>query len=326
MNNPLKAIPKLLPLENRVDSVRVGVGQLKAFLMGRGKLFFYVVLLPTFLAILYFWPIASDVYVSESKFVVRSPQSQMQSGGLGGILSTIGVNNAGQDGYVVANYVLSMDAMMVVNNTIDLKKLFTSTDIDVFNRFASLYPNTSYERLLKYFVKHVDMVYDPISSVATLSVRAYTNESAHLINRLLLENSERLVNRLSDQARQDLISFATYEVNVARTNLEKADAALTEFRNKNNKELTNFVPRFQQLNLERDTAEKQLGSAIGALEQARVDAQRKRLYIERVVQPNLPDYPLLPLRIYGILATFLVCLLLWGIIKMIVAGVEEHHG
>jgi len=95
MNNPLKSIPEAPTPEKRVDLVRGGFARLKAFLMGRGKLFFYVVLLPTFLAILYFWPIASDVYVSESKFVVRSPQAQMQSGGLGGILSTIGVNNAG---------------------------------------------------------------------------------------------------------------------------------------------------------------------------------------------------------------------------------------
>lgn len=272
-----------------------------------------------------FGPIASDVYISESKFVVRSPQAQPQAG-IGGILSSIGVANSGQDGYVIANYVASMDAMMAVNKSLDLKTLFKSKNIDVFNRFASIYWNDSYERLLKYFNNQVTLIYDPVSSVATLSVRAYTEKSAHDINLALLASSEQLVNRLSDQAREDLISFSSYEVGVARTNLEKADAAITVFRNQKDADLSNFVSRFQQLNLERDTAEKQLGSAIAALEQARIDAQRKRLYIERVVQPNLPDYPLEPKRIFGILATLIVSLVVWGIVKMVVAGVKEHHG
>jgi capsular polysaccharide transport system permease protein len=295
------------------------------WLFGKGKLFLWIVLFPTFISILYFGPIASDVYISESKFVVRSPQAQPQ-GGIGGILSSIGVANSGQDGYVVAGYIESMDAMMSVNKSINLRTLFTSPSIDIFNRFASFFRSDSYEKLLTYFNDRVTLNYDPVSSVAILSVRAYTNKSAYEINRLLLESSEQLVNRLSDQARQDLIQFASYEIDIARKNLEQADAALIQFRNKKDVASTNFVAQFQQLNLQRDTAEKQLGSAIAALEQARVDAQRKRLYIERVVQPNLPDYPLEPKRIFGILATLIVCLVIWGIVKMVVAGVKEHHG
>lgn len=289
-----------------------------------GKLFVYIVVLPTLASILYFGPIASDVYISESKFLVRSPKQDPQTG-LGGMLATIGVPNSGQDGFIVVNYVESMDAMMAINNTINLKELFTSDNIDIFNRFASFYWNASYERLFQYFNDRVDIVYEPLSSITTLTVRSYTNQSAHDINLQLLEQSEALVNRMSDEARQDLISFASFEVNIARSNLEKADGALLAFRNQNNIDNANFIVKFQQLQLERDTAEKQLGSAIAALEQARIDAQRKRLYIERIVEPNLPDYPLEPKRIYGVLTTFLLSLIVWGVIRMFVAGVKEHH-
>ena len=293
-------------------------------LFSLGKLFAFIVVLPTLISILYFGPIASDVYISESKFLVRTPQQQPQAG-IGGILATIGVNSSSQDGFIVVNYVESMDAMMAVNKTIDLKELFTSKSIDIFNRFASFYWNTSYERLLKYFNDHVDIVYDPASSIAILTVRTYTSQSAHDINLQLLEHSEALVNRMSNEARQDLIDFALFEVNAARANLEKADAALFNFRNQGNADNANFIAKFQQLQLERDTAEKQLASAIAALEQARIDAQRKRLYIERIVEPNLPDYPLEPKRIFGILTTFLLSLIIWGVVRMFVAGVKEHH-
>ena len=324
MINPRRHIEKLrkVRLPARFNEKLAQPAKEKLFSLG--KLFAFIVVLPTLISVLYFGPIASDVYISESKFLVRTPQQQPQAG-IGGILATIGVNSSSQDGFIVVNYVESMDAMMAVNKTIDLKELFTSKSIDVFNRFASFYWNTSYERLLKYFNDHVDIVYDPASSIAILTVRTYTSQTAHDINLQLLEHSEALVNRMSNEARQDLIDFALFEVNAARANLEKADAALFNFRNQGNADNANFIARFQQLQLERDTAEKQLASAIAALEQARIDAQRKRLYIERIVEPNLPDYPLEPKRIFGILTTFLLSLIIWGVVRMFVAGVKEHH-
>jgi capsular polysaccharide transport system permease protein len=44
------------------------------------------VLAPTCIAILYFGFFASDVYISESRFLVRSPQHPMQGGFVGEFL------------------------------------------------------------------------------------------------------------------------------------------------------------------------------------------------------------------------------------------------
>jgi len=293
-------------------------------LKGTSKLFRYVVLIPTALSILYFGVIASDVYISESRYVVRSPKVAPQ-GGLGSLLSTVGITSSNDESYVIANYMTSMDGMKYVNQSINLKDLFTSKSIDIFSRFASFYWNESYERLLQYFQKHIEIGVDPLSGVSTLRVRSYTPQSAQEINQQLLQGSDSLVNRLNEQSRQDLIKFSSYEVDVAKTNLEKADAALTQFRNKKKDDIETFIPTFQKLELERQTAEKQLGSAIASLEQARIDAQRKRLFIERVVQPTLPDYPLEPRRIAGILSTIALSLVVWGILKILIAGVKEHH-
>lgn len=294
-------------------------------LKGTSQLFRYVVIIPTALSILYFGVIASDVYISESRYVVRSPKVAPQ-GGLGSLLSTVGITSSDDESYVIVNYMTSMDGMKYVNQSINLKDLFTSNSIDIFSRFASFYWNESYERLLQYFQKQIEIGVDPASGVSTLRVRTYTPHSAQQINQLLLQGSDTLVNTLNEQSRQDLIKFSSYEVDVAKTNLEKADLALNNFRNqKKGDDIANFIPTFQKLELERQTAEKQLGSAIASLEQARVDAQRKRLFIERIVQPTLPDYPLEPKRIYGILATFLLCLIVWCILKLLLAGVKEHH-
>src|SRR5688500_17026496 len=65
---------------------------------GFGWLFLLTVFLPTTCAILYFGLFASDVYVVESRFVVRSPEKTSTSG-LGVLLKSAGFANAGDEVY-----------------------------------------------------------------------------------------------------------------------------------------------------------------------------------------------------------------------------------
>jgi capsular polysaccharide transport system permease protein len=81
---------------------------------------------------------------------------------------------------------------------------------------------------------------------------------------------------------------------------------------------------YQRLQVESQVADKQVASALASLEEARNDARRKQVYVERIVQPNLPDAPLEPRRIRSILATFVLGLVLWGVVSMLFAGVREH--
>ena len=57
----------------------------------------------------------------------------------------------------------------------------------------------------------------------------------------------------------------------------------------------------------------------------RNEAQRKQLYLERIVQPSLPDVAVEPRRLRNVLATFALGLVAWGVIGMLLAGVREHQ-
>ena len=83
--------------------------------------------------------------------------------------------------------------------------------------------------------------------------------------------------------------------------------------------------KFETLTLANSFSEKKLSEAITALAQARVQAQKQQLFIEPIVHPNVPDEALRPKRLRGVLATFVIGLLLWGIFSVIVAGIQEHH-
>lgn len=292
-----------------------------------GLLFIVIVIIPTLCSIVYFGFWASDVYISESQFVIRTAQNPINPAisdySIAGSLTASAVM---QDSAAVTDYMTSMDGMMFVNDKVDLKKLFTSDEIDVFNRFASLHLNSGYERLLVYFKKQISVDINPINFLVTLRVKTYSAKSATEINNLLLHGGEVMINKINNRTRKDLITNAENAIQDARKNLQNIEIQLAQHKiNSTRNDRKDFVGEYLDLAMQRDVAERQLAMALDTLTQATADAQRKTIYLERTVEPNLPDYPLEPKRVLGILATILFCLMAYGIAKVIFASIREHH-
>ncbi|WP_203564004.1 hypothetical protein [Deefgea sp. CFH1-16] len=106
--------------------------------------------------------------------------------------------------------------------------------------------------------------------------------------------------------------------------LENAITAETERVTGGVRSLAGKAAQYQQLVLEREFADKMLATALVSLEQARNEAQRKQLYLERAIQPSLPDQAMEPKRLRGIAATFIIGLLVFAVMSMLLAGVREH--
>jgi capsule polysaccharide export protein KpsE/RkpR len=77
--------------------------------------------------------------------------------------------------------------------------------------------------------------------------------------------------------------------------------------------------------LDNDFAAKRLSSALQALDQANTEVRRRRVYVELISAPSLPDSPFEPRRLRNITATFILSLLTWGVLSMFVLGVKEHY-
>jgi capsular polysaccharide transport system permease protein len=323
--------------------------------------------------------------------VVRSPDKRSVTG-LGALLQGAGFSRAQDDGYAVRDYILSRDALQKLESKYSISKSYSSKNIDLFNRFGGFDHDYSFEALLRYYLKHVTVESDSLSSISTLTVRAYTNDEAFRINENLLEASEALVNQLNERGRQDMIRFATHEVVSTKEHALAAALAVSNYRNQNHlfdpakqttlqlqmisklqdqlitaksqlKQIQALTPNnpqiaalqgvtislqasidsetakvagsgsslshksveYERLNLESIFADKQLAIAFTSLEQARNEAQRKQFYLERIVQPNKPDVAMEPWRIRNIFATFMLGLILWGVLSMLLAGVREHQ-
>jgi capsular polysaccharide transport system permease protein len=88
--------------------------------------------------------------------------------------------------------------------------------------------------------------------------------------------------------------------------------------------LASKIAVYERLVLEREFAKKSLQSAADALDAANTEARRQQLYLERIAQPLVADYPLAPERVRMILtiaaANLLALLMGW----LIFSGIEER--
>lgn len=81
---------------------------------------------------------------------------------------------------------------------------------------------------------------------------------------------------------------------------------------------------YEKLNVEQEFATQMLTAANTALEQARTEAQKQQFYVERVVEPNLPDDSTLPHRLKRVLVIFAASLCLYFVGWMLIVGILEH--
>lgn len=296
----------------------------------KNRLFIWLVTLPTVLAFFYFTFFASNIYLSESRFIVRSPSKDSiasMSGDFSGVIGKMGLNNSENDSFTAENYIQSRDALRVLNEKLKLKDAYSDTTIDRLHRFTGIrFWDNSLERFYEYYLNDiVSITHDTSSGITTLTVRAFNPNLAHTINEELSELSEALINRLNLRARQDMLNFALKEVELARNKVENINLKIYQFRNqKQAGSSEQQIAIFQQLGNEKEFADRNLAAAFASLEQARIEAIKKQLYLERVSEPSRPDQALEPKRIRGIITTFVLGLVLWGIASMIIAGVKEH--
>ncbi len=195
-----------------------------------GLIFVVTVLAPTLAASVYFGLFASDVYISESKFVIRSPDKSAR-GGLGLLISTVGFSRAGDEVYVIDDYVVSRDALAQLNKSDQFRKAYQRDEASIFDRFDPLGISGTFEDLFEYYQKRVNIAHDSATSITTLTVRAFDAKDAQQINEQLLQMAEGTVNRLSQRGRQDLVAFAEREVDNAKAAASRSAIALARYRN-----------------------------------------------------------------------------------------------
>ncbi|MDG6881301.1 Vi polysaccharide export inner membrane protein VexD [Phocoenobacter uteri] len=364
--------------------------KLKKFLRKFSVLFYSIVVAPTFLAVIYFGIFASDVYISQSSFVVRSSTTNNSLSGFGALLQGVGFSRSQDDSYTLREYLYSRDALSQLQVTLPVKAFYEDKG-DFLSKFNTFGLDNSKESFYQYFRKHINVNLDRTSGIATLSIHAFSPEDGVNINNELLRLGENLINKLNTRARNDALFFAKKNVKDAEERVKEVGKTLTNYRIKNNifdlsaqsgeqfslvsnlqvklidiqnqlaqliaispynpqvsslklreKNIKNEITKqlselynengsfvtqsseYQRLILDNKLADQMLASAITSLQHTQNEIDRQQLYLEVINPPSKPDIALEPHRLYNIISTFFICLMLFGILKLIVASIREH--
>jgi len=336
--------------------------------------------------------IASDVYVSESRFVIKAPgQRSAQVSSLANLVQTTGLSAGQEQANEVMDYIRSRTALVDLDKGGSVEALFTHPDADFLSRYPMPFSGKSRESLFRYYLDMISVGLDHETGLVVLRVKGYAPKDAEGLNQRLLVLSENLVNALNERARDKQVNEAERRVALAQQRVVKARSVLAGFRNDRalldpakqatgvlevanrlvgeratlQAQLTQMetqtprnpaipalrakvaamaqaeagqtaravgtsngiaskLPNYEALYQEQEFAAQNLNAASAALEAARSDATRQQYYLERVVEPAVPDEAVLPHRLKIILTVLGASLCLYFVGWMFLVGILEH--
>lgn len=86
-----------------------------------------------------------------------------------------------------------------------------------------------------------------------------------------------------------------------------------------------LASEYRELTVDAGIAEEAYKFAVAAVENARIEATKQLRALLVIVQPNLPDEPSFPERLYNLVALLLGLLMLYGIFRFIAATIDDHR-
>jgi capsular polysaccharide transport system permease protein len=366
-----------------------GRARIAKFHMRTLRITFY--LAPALVACIYFGFWASDRYVAEAEFVIRTASKPTGAAGFGSFLQMVGLSRSQEDVFSVQSFLSSRDAARALSERLPLRQYYGGSEVDMISRYPSFIYGPSLEELHKYLGWMIMTIYSSNTGITTLRVQAFRPEHAKAVADALLDLGEQMINRMNARIQDDAVRVSLDEVKRNEERLIAAQIAITSFRNSelmidpagSSVVVTELIGRlsaelaqvqtqlretssaapdaphiiglrrrvealeaqigeerrkitsetgglarkladYERLVLEREFAKQTLAVSVRALEIAHTEARRQQLYLERVVEPNAPDYAVAPERlrmIATVLAGNLVVLLVgW----LVLSGVKER--
>ena len=278
------------PIQALVGAVTADVGvrpiisarRLKRLLASLNIWFWAIVGLPTLIAGVYYFAIASNQYLSETQFIVRGVKPTMVSS-IGALLASSGFSHADKESAAVEEFMMSRDAVRKLEEHDDLRGVLGRREGDFLARFPGILMRSDFEALFRRYSDFISVVTSGESGVTTLDVKAFRPQDAQNIARALLGYAERLVNQMNERARRDALAQARGEVKRISKKLDDIQDQLTAYRIKKDM-------------LDPKSASVSILRLIGQMEAAQANA-RAQLGELLKTAPNSPQIPLVKTRI-----------------------------
>lgn len=195
-------------------------------LMVMGVRLFFFVFLPTLLAGIYYYQIATPMFSTRTEFVIQ--QAEPKAAGLGGLFSGTQFATS-QDSIAVQGYLQSRDAMQRLDKDLGFRAHFTQPQIDVLQRLA---PDATTEAAYKLYKRNVKIAYDPTEGLIRMDVIAADAEIAARFSRALISYAEEQVDHLTRRLREDQMQGSRESYQEAENSMLAAERQVVELQQK----------------------------------------------------------------------------------------------
>lgn len=267
---PSKDILERLSREDEISRIQQDIAkrrQRKMLLLVARLLVFVGV--PTLLAGIYFYTIATPMYATQSTFIIQQSEAASAGGGLGSLLQGTSLGSS-QDSIAVQDYLTSRNAMLRLDADAGFKEHFSSDAIDPLQRLPE---NPSNEAAYKVYQDRVSVGYDPTEGLLKLEVVAADPQTSQEFSDLLVKYAEEQVDHLTQRMRED-------QMKGARESLEDAEAKMQAAQEK-------VVELQEQLGIISPDAET--GAIMSQVSGFETQLQQKKLSLQQLLDNTSPN-------------------------------------
>lgn len=196
----------------------------------RRWLMLFLFVIPVACSILYNFVIATPRYASEMSFVVRSVEGARDRFS---ILNLAQSGAAQDNSEAIVAFVRSRDMLAQIDRDGVVRRAFADRRLDPFARFPSLLNGSTGEDFYRHVGRYVSAEFDRGTDLTRVEVQAFSAVEAQQIAGRILDSSERMVNRLNERARGNLVQTSEAERDRASAALSAILAKLTVVRAQN---------------------------------------------------------------------------------------------
>ncbi|WP_460272346.1 capsule biosynthesis protein [Celeribacter sp. ULVN23_4] len=267
---PSKDILERLSREDEISRIQQDIAkrrQRKMLLLAARLMVFIGI--PTLLAGIYFYTIATPMYATQSTFIIQQSEAASSSGGFGSLLQGTSLGSS-QDSIAVQDYLTSRNAMLRLDADAGFKAHFSSDAIDPLQRLPE---NPSNEAAYKVYQDRVSVGYDPTEGLLKLEVVAADPQTSQEFSDLLVKYAEEQVDHLTQRMRED-------QMKGARESLENAEAKMQAAQEK-------VVELQEQLGIISPDAET--GAIMSQVAAFETQLQQKKLSLQQLLDNTNPN-------------------------------------
>jgi len=194
--------------------------------MGKIRIKEIIFLLLFVVGAIYILFIKSELYLSNANVVIKNLNNKTVA--VNGLSFLMPSNSVQQDIFIIQKYLESFDELNKLDKKFNLKKHYSSNEVDIVDR---LKPWSTKEDFLNLYKKRLVYIYDQATGLITIGFLHTNPKTSYEIVKELINDANYAINKINKTIIEKQLEYIKKEVQKNKEELEKAIKRLEHFQN-----------------------------------------------------------------------------------------------